>query len=90
MEIRDCGLGVILCNLCVTDPKAHLLCHVQVALAQAGRATQDCHSFVSPPHTIALCRGSAHILYHLLSMKSIQITFWLHVLFENSFFKFRL
>lgn len=72
MEIRDSGLGVIPCNLCITQPKSLFVVSRAVALARAGRATQDGRSFVFPG-TIALCRGSAHILSHLLSNKSVQI-----------------
>lgn len=49
----DYGVGVIWYNLCITQPKACLFCHVQFVLNQAGRATQDCHSFIFPAQMLS-------------------------------------
>lgn len=47
-SIEQSVFGESLGNLCITQPKAYLFYHVWFVPAWAGRATQDCHSFIFP------------------------------------------
>lgn len=56
---KDCGLGVIWYNLCITQPKAYLLCHMQLFSLKLAEQHRTVTALFSP-HNHSLQRVCTH------------------------------